>query len=72
MDGMRVNEKEFMDEWYEGLTKSRKAGLERSHQHHLGLLKCFGRMFSVKVDDEGQVYTNQEWKEALKRGGSHG
>ncbi len=63
-----MDDKEFMDEWYEGLSESRKAHMERFHQHHLGLLKCFGKMFNVKVDDDGRVYTNKEWAESSDGG----
>lgn len=58
-----MNDKEFMDKWYEGLPESRKASLERFHQRHLGQRKCFGKMFNVKVDDDGEIYTDREWAE---------
>ncbi len=58
-----MEDKEFMDRWYKGLSESRKADLERSYQRHLEQLKCFGRMFNVVVDDDGQIYTDREWIE---------
>lgn len=65
-----MNDQEFMDKWYAGLSESRKAGLERFHQHHLETRKCFGKMFHVKVDDDGQIYTDAEWaNRQLAKGG---
>ncbi len=56
-----MNDKEFMDKWYVLLTESRKADLERFRRHHLEQRKCFGKMFNVKVDDDGVIYTDREW-----------
>ena len=50
-----MTDKEFMAEWYAKLPESRKKHLESFSQRHLGLIKTFGKMFNVEVDDDGGI-----------------